>query len=165
MQSSKNIRIRKCLLSPNQSRLSKVFYSPKEDFKSIKTVFKCKEASDPFENLENGSKSKLKPIILKKTNKKVITSINAPEASTIPKFNCLEKSPKCINESLTPNSKSTRFNKNSEKLLKLIYLPKEKHKSAKQHLENAQILKNFSYKPKRGWDSDRILEMSFGEIK
>ncbi|OMJ91426.1 hypothetical protein SteCoe_6006 [Stentor coeruleus] len=104
MHSSKSIRIRKCLISPEYERSVKMCLTPKEISRGLNTDFevKSKIISDPFKNLQTGKKSRLKPIALKTNKKCIINESNASSSIKILESSRYEDYAKSPNKTFLP---------------------------------------------------------------
>lgn len=104
MHSSKSIRIRKCLISPEYERHAKMCLTPKETSRrlDIDLEIKSKVVSDPFKNLQIGKKSRLKPVALKTNKKCIINESNASSSMRIQEPSRYEDYAKSPNKTFLP---------------------------------------------------------------
>ncbi|OMJ85592.1 hypothetical protein SteCoe_13071 [Stentor coeruleus] len=112
MHSSKSIRIRKCLISPEYERHVKMCLTPKEMSRglNIDLEIKPKIISDPFKNLQIGKKSRLKPVALKTNKRCIINETNASSSSNILEPSRYEDYTKSSNKTFLPRINKEKCN-------------------------------------------------------
>lgn len=163
MKSSKIIRIRKYLLSPQTPRSMKFCFNPKDVHKSLLvSPVNHTLRTDPFANLESKDKPKLKPVMLK-NSKKCITSqsgssisMNLPSSRKIefkkkPNYSFL---PSLQNELMTPKKTLNKCLSQANNLRFIEFNDKNQENFKK--VEGRKHLKKVSF-------ADKNLEISFGK--
>lgn len=163
MKSSKSIRIRKYLISPETPRSMKFCFDPKQVHKSLLvSPINHTLRTDPFENLESKDKPKLKPVMLKNSKKCITSQSGSSISMNLPSKHKIEFKkkpnlsflPSLQSEILTPR-KTLKHCISQANNLRFI----EFNDKSQEHFKKAEGRKHL----KKVSFAEKNLEISFGK--